>query len=129
MEWLGKKQPPGLVAMPALDWMWTQTALALRHLELPRGSEVAVADNSTALVVKRNALVDHFLARPKLAWLLLLDADMVFPPHTLRRLLGWNVDVVSGLYSYKGVAPHGYEPVVEWDGDGADRAIGDMGGL
>ncbi len=128
MNWLGKQQPPGLVAMPALDWMWTETAIALRNLELPPGSEVEVAHGTTALVLKRNALVAHFLTRPKLEWLLFLDADMVFPPHTVRRLLNWNVDVVSGLYSYKGGA-HGYEPVVEWTGNGADRAIGDQGGL
>ncbi len=129
MSWLGKQQAPGLVAMPTLDWMWTGTVTSLRDLELPPGSEVSLTSNSTALVAKRNALVDRFLARPKLAWLLFLDADMVFPSHTLRRLLNWNVDVVSGLYSYKGGGPHGYEPVVEWEGDGADRAIGDMRGL
>ncbi len=28
------RQPPGLVAMPALDWMWSQTALALRNVAL-----------------------------------------------------------------------------------------------
>src|SRR2546427_747747 len=101
MDWLGKKQPPGLVAMPALDWMWTQTAVALRGLELPPGSALTVLHGATAVAAKRNALVERFLAKPELAWLLFLDADMVFPSHTIRRLLNSNVDVVSGFFAYK----------------------------
>jgi hypothetical protein len=118
--------PPGMVAMPALDWMWTGTVVSLQELELPPGSQVLIAHGSTALVLKRNTLVRQFLAaQPKLAWLLFLDADMVFPPHTIRRLLAWNVDVVSGLYGYKSDG----EPVVGWLGDEQDRAVNDVTGL
>ena len=127
MEWFGKKTPPGMVAMPALDWMWTETAVALRDLQLPPGSKVAVAHGASAVAFKRNQLVGYFLdARPRLEWLLFLDADMVFPASTVRHLLRWNVDVVSASAVYKR-SPH--ERVVTWLGDEADRLPGDLPGL
>lgn len=102
-----------MVAMPTLDWMYTGTARSLRELEVPPGSQVLLMSNSTAVASKRNELVARFLAaRPKLSWLLFLDADMLFPPFTVRRLLKWQKGVVSGVYGYKN-AEKGYRVTAE----------------
>lgn len=126
MEWFGKKEPPGMVAMPALDWMYTGVARCLRELEVPPGSQVFVGSGSTAVVEKRNTLVAKFLeARPKLAWLLFLDADTLFPPGTVRHLLKWEKDVVSGVYVYKDQR-YDYRPVAD---AGRDVPRNEMRGL
>ncbi len=124
MQWLGKKQSPGFVGVPALDQMYTLAAVSLRQLELPPGSRVEVAHGTTALVHKRNALVSRFLAaRPRLDWLLFLDSDSVCPSSTVRRLLKWDRDVVSGTYAYKG---SGHARVVRWLGNENDHSPTDL---
>lgn len=59
---------------------------------------------------------DRFLADGH-TWLLMLDADMVFAPDTLERLLSHDVEYVSGYYvqrRYHPMLPVWFRPVREW---------------
>lgn len=64
----------------------------------------------------RQRHVDRFMADGH-TWLLLLDADMVFAPDTLARLLAHGVSYVSGYYvqrRYHPMLPVWFRPTDEW---------------
>jgi GT2 family glycosyltransferase len=46
----------------------------------------------------RNGLIERFLTRPSLEWILFVDSDMTPEPETTCRLLSHNVDIVGALY-------------------------------
>lgn len=91
---------PGVIAMPAVDWMWTASALALVELfvDAPDGTGLELEVGMSTIAAKRTSLVRGMLRRPEAAWILFLDSDMVAPPDTIARLLAHDVDVVGGLY-------------------------------
>jgi hypothetical protein len=92
--------PPGLLAVPATEWMWTRSINSLIGLIgwLPRGSGVMVNQESSSIAANRNGLLSDFLANKSLEWILFLDSDMTPEPGTACRLLSHNVDVVGALY-------------------------------
>jgi hypothetical protein len=92
--------PPGLLAVPATEWMWTQSANALIGLIgwMPPRSGVQINQQSSSVAANRNTLIDRFLTQPQLEWILFVDSDMTPDPETTCQLLSHNVDVVGALY-------------------------------
>lgn len=96
-----RKFPPGLLAVPATEWMWTRSVNSLIGLlsGLPPGSGVQINQRSSSAADNRNMLVESFLAGPPShQWILFVDSDMTPEPFTIPRLLSHNVDVVGALY-------------------------------
>jgi hypothetical protein len=92
--------PPGLIAVPAVDWMWTKSATALVAIAgggLPPGSGISFNGGCSVIARSRNILVERFLEQKQLEWLLFLDSDMVPPIDVVPRLLAHGVDVVGAL--------------------------------
>jgi hypothetical protein len=95
--------PPGLVAIPAQDWMWTESANAFLFLTqgLPPGSALRFGRASSSAEWNRNRLTEEFLRDAPShgwEWILYIDSDMVPQPATALRLLSHNVDCVGGYY-------------------------------
>ena len=93
--------PPGLVATPAVEWVWTDFLLAYQALELPTGTICAIERGPTTIAAKRNHLVRHLLKNKQLQWYLCLDSDMTPPPNTIPHLLATGRDVVSAVCTTK----------------------------
>lgn len=108
--------PPGMVAIPAMEWMWTESAKSFIELSqhLPPGSVVEIGRDSSSAAWNRNRLAERFLERRNLQWCLFLDSDMVAPIGTVPQLLSHNVDVVGGLcFARKPPFPAEFEPLPE----------------
>lgn len=92
--------PPGLLAVPCLEMMFTPSVRAITHLVtmLPPGSAVQFQEGSHSIAWKRNALVRSMLSQPSLQWVLFVDSDAVPPPDTVVRLLAHEVDIVGALH-------------------------------
>jgi hypothetical protein len=91
--------PPGMVAIPAGDWMWTDSVRSFGRLAvtLPTGSVMEYGCDSGSAARNRNTLTDSFLRNPNLAWILYIDSDMTPPAETAHRLLSHHVDIVGAL--------------------------------
>lgn len=50
-----------MVAIPAVEWMYTQAARAQRRLQLPPGSALAYETKVSSIAAKRLALAELFL--------------------------------------------------------------------
>jgi len=116
--------PPGLVGVPTVDWMYSESAEALMNLRqtLPPGSQMRFMPQSASSIgAKRTGLVENLLATPapqagipRLEWLLQCDSDMIPPLATVLRLLSHNLDIVAGLYVARQPP---YAPCVQWIDD------------
>jgi hypothetical protein len=95
-----KDLPPGMVAIPAVDWMWTDSAVAFIQLTrgMPPRSLLLVGRQCSSITWNRNDLTEDFLGDRSFEWILYLDSDMVPPVATIARLLSHQVDVVGALY-------------------------------
>ena len=125
---------PGIVMVPAVDWMWTKSVTALLNLELPSGSGLHFACGNAGPAEKRNSAIKALLADPHMGWIFFLDADMTPEPKTLLKLLSLDAPIAGALY-YGRVPPfaadmaplHGQKTAdttsgpfeVEWIGGGA----------
>ena len=94
---------PGMVAIPAQDWMWTASVETFVFLPtaLPPGSGLRFGRQSSSAEWNRNKLTEEFLRdAPEYGWqwILYIDSDMAPPPVTAMRLLSHNVDVVGAYY-------------------------------
>ena len=89
--------------MPCTEVLWTQSAVALFNAVsvAPAGVDAYFDWHSLGTVEKRNYLVERFLERQDLDWVLMIDSDMIPPPDVVQRLLnGASVpgrDVVAAL--------------------------------
>lgn len=90
--------PPGMIAVPCQEWVWTKFMLALQQLVGPPGTVLWTADVGTTIASKRNRLVEQFLGEDSLQWLFCLDSDMVPPPETILQLLAARQDIVTAVY-------------------------------
>lgn len=113
--------PPGLLGIPAQEWLWTAAAESLARLQrhLPLGSVVRYQQGSHSIAFKRNRLVEQLLAAPALEWLLFLDSDVVPSPVTAARLLSHAVDIVAAVAATR-FPPHfgvHTEPIGSGPGD------------
>lgn len=99
--------PPGMVGVPAVDWMWTRAAQSLFGLtpSIPPGTYIELKSRGTTISQKRNALVASMLAQEGLGWILLADSDMELPRQTVPALLSHDLPIVSGLY-FQRAEPH-----------------------
>lgn len=59
--------------------------------------------NESLVTRARNSIVAHFLGNKDFTHLLFIDADIIFSPQTVLRLLQKNVEVVGGCYPKKGI--------------------------
>lgn len=91
--------PPGLLAVPCMEWMWTESARAIALLQgaLPPGSMVSYLEDSHSIERKRNELANMVIERPALQWVLFVDSDAVPPQWAALRLLSHPVDIVAAL--------------------------------
>ena len=106
------------VGVPALGpaaWPFVESLVAL---ELPPGeARRLMIAGPLAVDAARNQIVRRFLAAGD-RWLLMVDSDMVFAPGTLRRLLSWDVPVVTPLMFQR----HGPLPPLVMRGTGLNSA-------
>ena len=89
--------PPGMIAVPAVAWLWTKFVQAYERLGIPDGTVCALEDGRCTIAAKRNHMVRRFLEKKHLQWYLCLDSDMTPPPHTILRLLATGRDVVTAV--------------------------------
>ena len=92
--------PPGLVAVPCQDWMWTESSNSFMALTqgIPPGSSICFGRQSSSPASNRNHMTRTFLAEKTWKWILFIDSDMVVPRETVVRLLSHNVDCISATY-------------------------------
>lgn len=106
------------VGVPALGpaaWPFVESLVAM---EFPPGeARRLMIAGPLAVDVARNQIVRRFLATPD-RWLLMVDSDMVFAPGTLRRLLSWDLPVVTPLMFQR----HGPLPPLIMRGTGENAA-------
>ncbi|MGH7648626.1 MAG: glycosyltransferase family 2 protein [Gemmatimonadaceae bacterium] len=95
---------PGILAIPAMEWIWTASAQAIAALSnaLPAGSVTGYQTGPHSIAAKRNYFVRELLERPELGWLLFVDSDACPPPIAAERLLSHNVPIVAALAALRG---------------------------
>ena len=98
--------PPGMIAVPAIAWVWTDFLLAFSQLERPPDTIASFEAGGCTIAEKRNRLVKHFLEKKQLQWLLCLDSDMTPPWNTIPTLLAAGRDVITALCCKKGPPFH-----------------------
>lgn len=116
---------PGMLAVPAIDWLWTDSALALFDAVSAAGADLSVELGAPTVARKRNLLAQRFLTSAA-PWILFLDSDMVPPPDVAQRLLAHGRDIVSGLYVMRR-AP--YLPMAWREQDGTRVPMAERTGL
>ena len=119
--------PPGVIAVPCVDWAWIEFLHAFLQMEKPTGTTHILSHGAATIAAKRISAVEGFLAAPSsYQWILFLDSDMTPPPETIPRLLATGHDIVSAV-CVKRKPP--YHPCVgTYDADGTLRPLGDFGG-
>lgn len=92
--------PPGLVAIPATDFIWTSCVTAFMNLmfALPPGSAVEIGRASQSPAANRNSLIESFLKNDAYQWIVFLDSDMLPQPASVLRLLSHGLDFVGAQY-------------------------------
>src|SRR5690348_15886107 len=101
------KFPAGLVAVPALDMMHTDSCEAFVALRcaLPPGSGMMFFRGMSSPAASRNALIERFLQYPQFEWIFFIDQDMTPEQHTVAQLMSHGKDVVSAM-SFQRHPPH-----------------------
>ena len=93
-------KPNLFIAIPCYDTMQCETVEALLRIdrELPFPHTIRFCKGNSLVSSARNTLAAHFLAG---TWthLLFIDADIVFTPAQIVRLLSHNEAIVGGLYA------------------------------
>lgn len=84
----GGNVPPGLVGVPAREWIWTESVASFFDLQLPPSSHVELIPGSLPVPEKRDELARMLLQVHHWRWLLFLDSDQTFPPDVAARLWG-----------------------------------------
>jgi hypothetical protein len=91
--------PPGMIAVPSVEWMWTQSARALVNMSYtaPLQSALVLSEYATSPALSRNTLIQRFLLAGVFEWILFVDSDMTPDSDTLARLLSHGLDVVGAV--------------------------------
>ena len=88
-----------LIAIPTSREIDIQCAASL--IGMKRKGRIGVfAPQSYSIDASRNLIVEHAL-EIGYDYILWVDSDMILPKNTLLKLLTHNIDIVSGVYSYK----------------------------
>lgn len=74
-------------------------AVNFKGLQIPGGADAAYFHYSRGgtIEVARNEIVADFL-KTEAEWLFFLDSDVVVPPDAIKRLLSYDLPIVSGVY-------------------------------
>jgi hypothetical protein len=64
---------------------------------------LAMNGHDSLITRSRNTLVATFLDMPQATHLMFIDADIVFKPESVHRLLSFDQDVVAGMYPVKNI--------------------------
>lgn len=90
--------PPGLVGVPAREWMWTWAAADLLNLQavLPLGSLTRVLSNGWSVARKRDQLASDML-QAGMRWLMFLDTDQTFRLDIVHRLWATSEQTGAGI--------------------------------
>ena len=122
-----KTLPPGVIAVPCVDWVWIEFFHAFLQMEKPLGTTHNFSYGAATIAAKRTIAVKSLLgASSSYRWILFLDSDMTPPPETIPRLLATGHDIVSAV-CVKRKPP--YHPCVgTYDADGTSRPLSDFGG-
>ncbi len=100
---------PGVIVMPAADWMWSLSVALLGALEQPPGTHFSLVRGGGTPGFKRNHGIKGGLADSSNEWFFFLDSDMTPEPKTLLRLLSLNAPI-AGALCYGRVPP--FPPMV-----------------
>lgn len=86
---------------------------SLMSLQYPQGVDADInIVEGYQIPFARNRIVQHALELDA-DYVFFIDADMIFPPDTLKRLLNHNVDIVNAL-AFRRTSPH-YPCIFSWD--------------
>lgn len=111
------KQVKVLVGIPTLGEIKTQTTASLiQYLGMKQHQSVIVFREDSQLHTARNSFVWDAVSH-KADYVMMIDSDVVFPPHAIDHLIAEDKDIISGLY-YGRIAPF---PVVKDFVDGNIR--------
>ena len=93
-----KKIATVVIAIPSGDMVHAHFAMSLAGMCYSPGARIAITNGQSSVVAAaRNQCVDAAL-QLSTEYLFFLDSDMIFPVHTLARLLSHNKDIVGGTY-------------------------------
>jgi cellulose synthase/poly-beta-1,6-N-acetylglucosamine synthase-like glycosyltransferase len=88
------------IGIPLDELMFSQFFVNFELLDkMPWDSMISTT--STYLPDARNKIHNFFLEKDKSGWLLMLDSDVMPPPHLIERLIAHNKDCVGGWYRKK----------------------------
>jgi hypothetical protein len=100
-------KPHLLIATPCYGGLvaqgYMESVIQLMSYGAAQGFEMTLAllGHDSLITRSRNKLVAHFLDRPQATHLMFIDADIVFRPEQVHRLLQFDQDVVAGMYPVK----------------------------
>ena len=86
-----------LIAIPTAKYIEPQTFKSIYDLEIPTGITVDFQYFYGYRIDQIRNLIAHWVVNGY-DYLFAVDSDISFPPDTLRRLLGHDKDIVSGIY-------------------------------
>ena len=84
-----------MVAVPAIEWMYTAAIASLLDLRLPPGSQIRFTFGPRSIAAKRQDLAEQFEKRSEFSHLLFLDSDQTPHPGTVERLLSHHLPFVG----------------------------------
>lgn len=90
---------------------------SIEAIELEAGDARPKVYRGTKGYETRQAHLNNWYEKTEHPFILFLDGDMLFPPHTLKRLRSHGLPYVSGLYMrrrFAPIAPVWYEPFTGW---------------
>jgi len=97
----------------ATEWLHRRFAQSLMSLRFPEEAEIDFSQVfGVQLPFARNHIVEDALEK-KSDYLFFIDADMVFPPYTLMKLLSHEKKIVNAL-AFRRIQPH-YPCIFEWN--------------
>ena len=100
---------PGIIVIPAGEWMWSLSVSAIHTLQTPPGTHLALVRGGGTPGVKRDSVIKWGLADPSKEWFFFLDSDMTPERKTLLKLLSLDAPIAGALCYSRG-AP--FAPIV-----------------
>ena len=103
------QRPHIMIATPCygglLNQGYVEAIVQLTTYAPAHGFDVTLVMNGhdSLITRSRNKLVSVFLDNPHFTHLMFIDADIVFKPDYVKRMLDFDEDVVAGMYPVKGI--------------------------
>ncbi len=102
-------RPHIMIATPCygglLNQGYVESIVQLTTYAPQNGFDITLIMNGgdSLITRSRNRLVSVFLDNPAFTHLMFIDADIVFKPHYVKRMLDFDQEVVAGMYPVKGI--------------------------